>query len=300
MRLRSATLFAALLGLIAGGAQEAPAATAVGVVWTSTTGAGTPGGSSIDAAPGDQLVAQIRITPDGGGLAAYAVSLEFDTDLGDELDLVSVTEFLPGSMEFAITPGVDSTQESTGAQKGYVYTYEAVTLTIPGPSGGTVVAGEVTFNVTPNVMSDGVDVLAGTFNINADGVGNNSNAIVSPVFSGAAVNSGAAAIPTLSEWGVIVMALLLLATGTIVWSRRPATATAGGVGPASSFDQPLFVPDLFMKALAGTLVVVMAGFALAFGFQGELEGVDIAGALLCAPIAAYLVHLWVTIARRED
>jgi hypothetical protein len=157
----------------------------------------------------------------------------------------------------------------------------------------------VTFDVTANVTSDGNDVIVGPFNLEADGVGNNSNAIVSAVFSGAAVNH-IAAIPTLSEWGVIVMALMLLATGTIVWSRRPATATAGGVGPASSSDQPLFVPDLFMKALAGTLVVVMAGFALAFGFQGELEGVDIAGALLCAPIAAYLVHLWVSIARRED
>jgi hypothetical protein len=174
-----------------------------------------------------------------------------------------------------------------------------VTLSIPGPIGGTVVAGQVTFDVTPNVMTDGDDVFAGPFNLNADGVGNNSNTIVSPVFSGASVNHGAA-IPTLSEWGVIVMALLLLATGTIVWSRRPATAMAGGVGAASSSDQPLFVPNLFMKALAGTLVVVTAGFALAFGLQGELAEVDIAGALLCAPIAAYLVHLWVSISRGED
>jgi hypothetical protein len=99
MRLRSAILFATLLSVIPGVAQEAQAAIKVDVVWISTTGAGTPGGPSIDAAPGDQLVAEIRITPDGGGLAAYAISLEFDTDLGDELDLVSATEFLPGTME---------------------------------------------------------------------------------------------------------------------------------------------------------------------------------------------------------
>ena len=223
MRIRSATLFAVLLALTPGVVREAQAAIAVELVWTSTTGAGTTGGSSIDAAPGDQLVAEIRITPDSGGVAAYAVSLEFDTDLGDELNLVSFTEFLPAGMQASFSPGaVESAQESTGAQKGNVLTYESVTLSIAGPTSGTFVAGQVTFDVTANVTSDGNDVFVGPFNANADGVGNNANVIVSPVFSGAAVNQ-VAAVPTLSAWGMISMTLLLLTAGTIAWLRRPAS-----------------------------------------------------------------------------
>ncbi len=224
MRIRSATLFAVLLALTPGVVREAQAAIGVALAWKSTTGAGIPGGSSIDAAPGDRLVAEIIVTADGGGVAAIGTSLEFDFDLGNELDIDSVVEFLPLSMEFSITPGtVASTQESTGAQMGNVLTFEAVTLSIPGPTVGAFVLGEVTFDVTANVQTDGVDVRVGLFNLDADGVGNNANVIVNPVFSsGLAVNQ-VATIPTLSEWGVIVMALLLLATGTIVWLRRPAS-----------------------------------------------------------------------------
>ena len=61
---------------------------------------------------------------------------------------------------------------------------------------------------------------------------------------------------------------------------------------ASYGHPPLFVPSLFLKVLAGTLGVVLAGFALIYLLTGPISEVDIAGTSICTPIVAYLVHLW--------
>jgi len=229
MKLRSAVFLAVLLGLLPSASREAQAQPpiTVDVVWTSTTGAGTTGGSSIDAAPGDQLVAEIRIIADAGGVAGYAISLEFDTDFGNELDLVSATKFTPTGLPINLMgTGLASTQESTGGQKGNVLTYEAVAdPRYAGPT-GIFVAGEVTFNVTGNVTSDGDDVFSGTFNAEADGVINNANAIVNPVFRNAAVNQIAgAAVPVLSA-PLLVVLLLLILLGPLWVIRRDRGARA--------------------------------------------------------------------------
>ncbi|HEY8155527.1 MAG TPA: IPTL-CTERM sorting domain-containing protein [Myxococcota bacterium] len=106
-------------------------------------------------------------------------------------------------------------------------------------------------------------------------------------------------IPTLSEWGVIAMTLLLLSAGTIVWSRRPAMATAAGDRGAVTSGSPLFAAGVYARVLAATLGLALFGLGLARWF-GPLAAVDVAGALVCAPLAAYLVHLWVVLWRNRE
>jgi len=220
MRLRSAAWFAVLLGLAASLSGDAQAATTVAFVWTSTTGAGTPGTSSIDAAPGDQLVGEVRITADAGGLVGYSVSLEFDTDLGNELDLVSATEPLPSGMNAHASSGVGSTQESSAGQMGNVLSFDSLVLGSAGPTSGTLVAGVVTFDVTANVASDGADVFTGTFHVQRDGVGNNAYALVTPVFLNAAVNQlgGAPPVSGLLTPMLVVVSLVMSLGG--LWTLR--------------------------------------------------------------------------------
>lgn len=55
---------------------------------------------------------------------------------------------------------------------------------------------------------------------------------------------------------------------------------------------PVFVPSLFLKVLAVTLAAVLAGFALIYLLTGPMSGVDVTGTLICTPIVAFLVHLW--------
>ena len=217
MRFRSAILIALLLAL-APGSREAQAAPSIDIIWVSTTGSGTPGGASIDAAPGDTLVAEIQIFPDAPGVGGYEVSLEFDTDLGDELDLVNVTEFLPGVMEYNLSPGVDGHQESTLAQKGTVAGIEAVTVTIMGPTSGTIVAAQVTFKVGANVSSDSADVFVGIFNGDDDVVFDNASDIVTPIFSNAEVNLAGSPVPSLSTPAAVVVSLLLSLAA--LWTLR--------------------------------------------------------------------------------
>ena len=58
-----------------------------------------------------------------------------------------------------------------------------------------------------------------------------------------------------------------------------------------------FVPSVFFKVLATTLGVVFLGWAGAIWFYGELAARDIIGSLICVPIFAYMVHLWIVYAR---
>ena len=61
-----------------------------------------------------------------------------------------------------------------------------------------------------------------------------------------------------------------------------------------------FVPSVFFKVLAATLAVVLLGWAGAIWLYGELSGTDIAGSLICTPIFAYMVHLWIVYARDRE
>ncbi len=61
-----------------------------------------------------------------------------------------------------------------------------------------------------------------------------------------------------------------------------------------------FVPSVFFKVLAATLGVVLLAWAGSMWIYGELTRVDIAGSLICTPIFAYMVHLWIVYARDRE
>lgn len=61
-----------------------------------------------------------------------------------------------------------------------------------------------------------------------------------------------------------------------------------------------FVPSVFVKVLAATLGLLLLGWIGSIWLYGELNGTDMAGSLICVPIFAYLVHLWIVYARQRD
>ncbi len=141
----------------------------VELLWVDTTGTGRIGGSTIAASPGDVLTGELRVQSDAG-ISSFGLSLEFDIDLGDELDLVSVTELTPPGFSFSFTPGVALEQESSATQRGRVLTFEAATLGV-GPD--TFVIGRIVFSVRSGVTSDGADVFLGVFDPGIDGLFDN-------------------------------------------------------------------------------------------------------------------------------
>lgn len=162
----------------------------IDVIFTGSTGAGTPGGSSIRAAPGDVLTAEIRVAAGSEGVSSYGLSLRFDEDLGDELDLEGpASEFLPEGYDFNLTEGVDSSRESTSSVAGYVRTFEAATFA-EGPASEAFAVGTVDFLVNDGVEADGTDLRVGLFNPGVDGLFDNAGNDLGPssTFGTASVN----------------------------------------------------------------------------------------------------------------
>jgi len=58
-----------------------------------------------------------------------------------------------------------------------------------------------------------------------------------------------------------------------------------------------FVPGVFIRVLAAALTLVLIGFTITLLVNGEIESQDIVGALVSAPLLAYLVHLWITMGK---
>ncbi len=162
-------------------------ATSIDITFTATDGLGTVGSDTISALPGDTLSATVSLTADSAGVSSYGISLLFDTDFGDELNLISVNELLTAPFTFNVTPGCASTQESSGAQAGNVLTCSAVTFGV-GPSLATVDIMDLVFLVTANVATDGFDMETGLFNTGFDGIFDNVGGPVTPTFGQAAVD----------------------------------------------------------------------------------------------------------------
>lgn len=60
------------------------------------------------------------------------------------------------------------------------------------------------------------------------------------------------------------------------------------------------MPRVFLKVLAATLGLLCLGWAGAIWRYGRLSTTDMVGSLICVPIFAYLVHLWIVYARQRN
>ncbi len=156
------------------GASAARATPIFELVFVSTTGAGMPGTDSISAAPGDILTAELRLTAGAEGVSSYAISLEFDADLLNELDLVSVSELLPAGFAFALTPDALALEvDSSATTAGRLYSFEAFALG-EGPVSSTFAVGVIEFRVGAAVAADGTDLAIGFFHVGVDGIFDNA------------------------------------------------------------------------------------------------------------------------------
>jgi len=102
------------------------------------------------------------------------------------------------------------------------------------------------------------------------------------------------AIPTLSEWGLIILSLLLVTVGVVhIRRQQPAMAMAGAGAPVQSNESSgmsLFNRDAFGKCLTATWALSILGLGVAIWIMGSIPMRDIIGTMICATIVAYLVH----------
>ena len=101
-------------------------------------------------------------------------------------------------------------------------------------------------------------------------------------------------IPTLTEWGLIIFALLGLTFGAVFIRRRHSVLAGVGVDDNQFVKRSgvaIFVLSLYIKILTMMLTITAIGFAILTWWFGSFSPVDICGTLTCVAIVAYLVHL---------
>ncbi len=99
-------------------------------------------------------------------------------------------------------------------------------------------------------------------------------------------------IPTLTEWGVIILLLLVLAIGMVFLYQRQTSMAVAGVTMSASTKPKLLDKKLFAKVFAVVLLLGIAGLVAAYFFYGSITNADPFGTFVSAGIVAYMAHLW--------
>ena len=117
------------------------------------------GSNIIMAHPGDEISLEVWLSYEfPWSVSSYFVPITFDTDFKNELDVISFEELPPPAPLSNLTVGIESSQESTGAQIGQLFDFEGTTVG-SGPLGPLdILIARITFRVNDNVQSDGFDI----------------------------------------------------------------------------------------------------------------------------------------------
>jgi hypothetical protein len=97
-------------------------------------------------------------------------------------------------------------------------------------------------------------------------------------------------IPTLSEWGMIILALLLLAAGTVYIRRRQYSFATAGSADATESRKSLFDRKAYFMVLAILLGISVVIFAVELFLSVRIPVQDIAGAVASSAILAFIIQ----------
>jgi hypothetical protein len=103
-----------------------------------------------------------------------------------------------------------------------------------------------------------------------------------------------AAVPTMSEWGVFLFALIMLTLGVVFVfnaQHKLALSGAGNVSGAVNSRQLPFEKAGFLQAMKIAMGLSIPGFAFIQLVWGEIVAADFFGMALVVPVVAYLIHV---------
>ena len=100
-------------------------------------------------------------------------------------------------------------------------------------------------------------------------------------------------IPTLSEWGLITLALLLMTLGSVKMAVGSVALSGSSNIPVPGMNKLRLPFDaaILRKSFSFTGILAIIGFAICFAIFGAIFLPDVIGVLVAGPVFAYLVHL---------
>jgi hypothetical protein len=98
-------------------------------------------------------------------------------------------------------------------------------------------------------------------------------------------------VPTLSQWGLIILSILLLTFGVVAIRTRQLVLSGSQAESKMSIRQLPWDKSLFGKVLVAVALGLIGVFTLGILLAGyELTSADVPGSLLTIPLLAYLGH----------
>ena len=105
------------------------------------------------------------------------------------------------------------------------------------------------------------------------------------------VPGGGCVIPTLSEWGLIILALLMMAAGMVYIQRRQYSFPTAGQTDATTERKNLLNRRSYFIILAALLGIAMVIFTVEIILSIEVPVRDIVGSMVSSVILAYILQL---------
>lgn len=103
-------------------------------------------------------------------------------------------------------------------------------------------------------------------------------------------------VPTISEWGLIIMSLLIVSASTVLLARRRLAAASG---PSRDMGPALVAPRRLGKVAAPSFALTLLSLAIAARLGWTPTATDVIGSLVSAGILAWLLHYWIALARND-
>jgi hypothetical protein len=242
-------------------------------------------------------VAPVAVNPAEVGTTGFAtVTLDFTTSGGTITSASSRFDVTLSGMASNTVIILAHIHEGAAGVNGPVRVDSGISPGAPVPTAqGTAAFTRTNLATTPAIAQAIINNPAG-FYFNAHSALSPGGIARGQLVRQQATTPGTAA-PTLSEWGAILMGLLIVAAGVffLVGRRKGAMEFAGAAptmtvdGPTKSIDWKLLAKvTLYVEA---TIMIALA--ALAAG------ATDVAGALTSGLLVAFIVHVLIAASRRR-
>lgn len=124
--------------------------------------------------------------------------------------------------------------------------------------------------------------------------GGGSNFFVDDVSMIFTENTGpvGAAVPTMSQWGLFLFALVSMTLGMVFMYRMETEKAVAGMSMSASTSSSLpFNMEVFQASIKHALGLAVVGFALILVGWGEIVPMDLVGMMISIPVVAYMIHL---------